>query len=153
MLVVALGCCLLPHTQQWWEFLMKVKCWLSLWYVSDAPSVTTCHFKAYVKLIYPGRHIVLRLWQRKNVGHRCRPSLIFTLILHIWRCLLSFLFSFQSNTALMGTYMNYTKSHLFVKQILFIHWICHFLIIFVVVLLFVTISIVSLTRTHNCLGY
>ena len=41
--------------------------------------VMTCHFKAYAKANNPGRHIVLSVWQMKNVGHRCERSLVVTL--------------------------------------------------------------------------
>ena len=54
--------------------------WFSLCAISDDPSVMTCYFKDYYKLIYPDRHSVLIFWQGKNVGHRCGTPLMATLL-------------------------------------------------------------------------
>ena len=52
---------------------------------------------------------------------------------------IEFLLLLQSNTALIAGYINYTRLHVFFIQSLFIYQLCHLLIIFVVVSLFVII--------------
>ena len=131
---------------------------MSLWAIADDPSVTNCHFKASEKLIFPDRHSILSLWQRKHLGHHCETPLMATLswvmvidhkILWMRRVLfcfisirvkdwwfdmgyslhdysymktfIEFLLLLKSNTVSMFAYMNYTKLHLFLIQILFIH--------------------------------
>ena len=38
-----------------------------MWSIADYPTVMTCHFKASEKLIFPDRHSILSLWQRKKL--------------------------------------------------------------------------------------
>ena len=56
------------------------KCWLLLWDIADAPSITTCHFEADSKGIYPDRNTVWSFRRRKSVGNRCGLSLMFSLL-------------------------------------------------------------------------
>ena len=75
---------------------MKETFWFLLWAIADTHSVTPCHFEDDSKVIFPDRHIILSfliwnliiiyenndndtLWQRKNVGHIFRPSLMVSL--------------------------------------------------------------------------
>ena len=52
---------------------------LSLWAVSDSPSVMTCHFEDDEKGIYPNRHIFLSFRKRKCFGNCCGMSLMASL--------------------------------------------------------------------------
>ena len=46
----------------------------------------TCHFEAYAKSNYPGRHIVLSFWKMENIGYHCECSPMVTLLWMVVIC-------------------------------------------------------------------